>query len=120
MDHIALSHTLEKFVKENDLVSKLLAKFQNMNNIYTLKFDVEILSYISNVIENELNEHDADEKKAVVIKVMKLIFTTITPAEELIIVGQINYLVNNKRIKKISTKKYLYKNIGSWICRRIG
>jgi len=120
MDHIALSNTLEKFVKENDLVSKLLAKFQNMNNIYTLKFDVEILSYISNVVENELVDHDKDEKKAFVLKVMKLIFTTITAPEELIIVGQINYLVNNKRIKKISTKKYLYKTVGSWICRRIG
>ena len=120
MDHIELSHTLEKFVKENDLVSKLLAKFQNMNNIYTLKFDIEILSYISNVIENELVDHDADEKKVIIMKIMKLIFTTITAPEELIIVGQINYLVNNKRIKKVSTKKYLYKSVGSWICRRIG
>ena len=120
MDHIKLSNTLEKFVKENDLVSKLLAKFQNMNNIYTLKFDVEILSYISNVIENELHEHDAVEKKAVIMRIMKLIFTTITAPEELIIVGQINYLVNNKRIKKISTKKYLYKSVGGWLCRRIG
>ena len=68
MDHIKLSNTLEKFVNENDLVSKLLAKFQNMNNIYTLKFDVEILSYISNVIENELNEHDAAREVRIALR----------------------------------------------------
>ena len=74
MEFVEHSNTLNKFVNENNLVSKLLAKFQNMNNIYTLKFDIEILSYISNVIENELVDHDADEKKVIIMKIMKLIF----------------------------------------------
>jgi len=120
MDMIIENNSLNKFVKENNLVSKILVKFNVMANLQTLKFDIEMLSYVSNVVENELYEHDADEKKAFVLKVMKLIFPSITASEEIIIAGQIQYLIDHKKIKKISTKKYLYKNIGLWICRRIG
>ena len=120
MDMITENHSLNKFVKENNLVSKILVKFNLMPNLQTLKFDIEMLSYISNVFENELPDHNVDEKKAMIIRVMKLLFPSITAPDELIIAGQIQYLIDNKKIKKISTKKYLYKNIGSWIFRRIG
>ena len=42
MDMITENHSLNKFVKENNLVSKILVKFNLMPNLQTLKFDIEM------------------------------------------------------------------------------
>ena len=39
MDMIIENNSLNKFVKENNLVSKILVKFNVMANLQTLKFD---------------------------------------------------------------------------------
>jgi hypothetical protein len=120
MEIVEMKNSLEKFADENIIVSKIVAKMLAIPNIQTLKFDMEISKYVANVIHNELKTHTLDEQKAVIIKIIKAVFqNTFTEAETAILLSQITYLVNNKQVKKVSTRKYIYKSVGNWISKRL-
>jgi len=120
MDCIEFKNSLDNFVNENNLVLRICQKLNTIPNIQTLKYDMEVIKYIANVVENELAQHTDDEKKAVIVKVLKALFLAqpFTDAETLTILSQITYLIKNKQIKKTSYKKYIYKSVGQWICKK--
>ena len=120
MDCIEFKNSLDNFVNENNLVLRICQKMNTIPNIQTLKYDMEVIKYIANVVENELAQHTDDEKKAVIVKVLKALFLAqpFTDAETLTILSQITYLIKNKQIKKASYKKYIYKSVGQWICKK--
>ena len=120
MDLILFKNSLDNFVQENSLVLRICQKMNNVPNVQTLKYDLEVIKYIANVVENELVSHNEDEKKAVIVKVLKSLFLAqpFTDAETVTILSQITYLIKNKQIKKTSYKKYIYKTVGTWICKR--
>ena len=74
MDHIEFKNSLNNFVSENSLVLKICQKLNAVPNIQTLKYDMEVIKYIACVIENELTKHTEDEKKDVIVKVLKALF----------------------------------------------
>ena len=120
MDHKEFKNSLNNFVNENSLVLKICQKMNAIPNIQTLKYDMEVIKYIANVVENELTKHTEDEKKDVIVKVLKALFLSqpYSDAETVTILSQITYLIKNKQIKKVSYRKYIYKTIGQWICKR--
>ena len=120
MDHILFKNSLNNFVNENSLVLRICQKLNAVPNIQTLKYDMEVIKYIANVVENELTKHTEDEKKDVIVKVLKALFLSqpYSDLETVNILSQITYLIKNKQIKKVSYRKYIYKTIGQWICKR--
>ena len=120
MDHIEFKNSLNNFVNENSLVLRICQKMNAIPNFQTLKYDMEVIKYIANVVENELTKHTEDEKKDIIVKVLKSLFLAqpFTDAETVTILSQITYLIKNKQIKKTSYKKYIYKSVGTWICKR--
>ena len=120
MDHILFKNSLDNFVQENSLVLRICQKMNTVPNVQTLKYDMELIKYIANVVENELTKHTEDEKKDVIVKVLKSLFLAqpFSDAETITILSQITYLIKNKQIKKTSYKKYIYKSVGTWICKR--
>ena len=120
MDHIDFKNSLDNFVSENSLVLKICQKLNAIPNIQTLKYDMEVIKYIANVVENELVSHSEDEKKTVIVKVLKALFlaSPFTDLETATILTQITYLIKNKQIKKVSTRKYIYKSIGQWFTKK--
>ena len=120
MDHILFKNSLDNFVQENNLVLKICQKMNTVPNVQTLKYDLEVIKYIANVVENELTKHTEDEKKDIIVKVLKSLFLAqpFSDAETITILSQITYLIKNKQIKKTSYKKYIYKTVGTWICKR--
>ena len=120
MDHIEFKNSLNNFVNENNIVLKICQKMNAVPNVQTLKYDLELIKYIANVVENELTKHTDDEKKDVIVKVLKNLFLSqpYSDLETVTILSQITYLIKNKQIKKNSYRKYIYKTIGQWICKR--
>ena len=120
MDHIEYKNSLNNFVNENSLVLKICQKLNAVPNIQTLKYDMEVIKYIACVIENELTKHTEDEKKDVIVKVLKALFLSqpYSDLETVNILSQITYLIKNKQIKKSSYNKYIYKTVGTWIYKR--
>ena len=120
MDHIKFKNSLNNFVSENNIVLKICQKLNAVPNVQTLKYDMEVIKYIANVVENELTKHTEDEKKDVIVKVLKNLFLSqpFSDIETVTILSQITYLIKNKQIKKTSYKKYIYKTVGTWICKR--
>ena len=121
MDHILFKNSLDNFVSENNLVLKICQKMNSVPNVQTLKYDLEVIKYIANVVENELISHNEDEKKDVIVKVLKSLFLAqpFTDAETVTILSQITYLIKNKQVKKVSYRKYFYKTIGQWLIKRL-
>ena len=120
MDLILFKNSLDNFVQENSLVLRICQKMNTVPNVQTLKYDLEVIKYIANVVENELTKHTEDEKKDIIVKVLKSLFLAqpFSDAETITILSQITYLIKNKQIKKTSYKKYIYKTVGTWICKR--
>ena len=120
MDHIDFKNSLDNFVSENTLLLKICQKLNAIPNIQTLKYDMEVIKYIANCVENELVSHSEDDKKTVIVKVLKNLFLSqpYSDLETVTILNQITYLIKNKQIKKVSYRKYIYKTIGQWICKR--
>ena len=120
METVVFKNSLNNFVNENSLVLRICQKLNAIPNIQTLKYDVEVIKYIANCVENELVSHSEDDKKTVIVKVLKNLFLSqpFTDTETITILSQITYLIKNKQIKKVSFRKYIYKTIGQWICKR--
>ena len=121
METVVFKNSLNNFVNENNIVLKICQKLGNLPNIQTLKYDLEVIKYIANVVENELINHNDDEKKIVIVKVLKALFVSqpFTEIETANILNQITYLIKNKQVKKTSYRKYIYKSVGQWICKRL-
>ena len=123
MDQIEFKNTLEKFADENTLIQKIQTKLSTIPNIQTLRYDVEILKYVANVVHNELKTHTDAEQKAVIIKTIKTMVVNggaiWCGLEDGMIANQIEFLENNKQIKKLSWRKYIFKSVGGWIYRRL-
>ena len=121
METVVFKNSLNNFVNENNIVLKICQKLGNLPNIQTLKYDLEVIKYIANVVENELINHNDDEKKIVIVKVLKALFVSqpFTEIETATILNQITYLIKNKQVKKTSYRKYIYKSVGQWICKRL-
>jgi len=120
METVVFKNSLNNFVNENNIVLKICQKLGNLPNIQTLKYDLEVIKYIANVVENELINHNDDEKKIVIVKVLKALFVSqpFTEIETANILNQITYLIKNKQVKKVSTRKYIYKSIGQWFTKK--
>ena len=120
METVEFKNSLNNFVNENNIVLKICQKLGNLPNIQTLKYDLEVIKYIANVVENELINHNDDEKKIVIVKVLKALFVSqpFTEIETANILNQITYLIKNKQVKKVSTRKYIYKSIGQWFTKK--
>lgn len=119
MDKIEFKNTLEKFAGENTLIQKIQQKLTAIPNIQNLRYDVEVLKYIANVVENELKTHTEEEKKAIIVRTVKGTCQAWSLLDDAMILGQITFLSDNKQVKKISWKKYIYKSVGGWVSRRL-
>ena len=104
METVEFKNSLNNFVNENNIVLKICQKLGNLPNIQTLKYDMEVIKYIANVVENELVNHNDDEKKIVIVKVLKALFVSqpFTEIETANILNQITYLIKNKQVKLFS------------------
>lgn len=118
MEIISFKNSLSNLSKVTEITNGLIAKLNEKGiNYQNLRFDLELTTYICNVVENEIKTSTKEEKISIIINIINSLYV-LGEADREIIASQITYLINNKKIKKISTHKYIYKTVGNWISKK--
>jgi hypothetical protein len=97
---LTLKSTLKSHVLFELVLDKLVQEIKKLPNLQSFKLNNEMASLVCTLIENTVKKKDKVDKKKLAVQVLTLVFT-LTPAEQIIISNQIEYLLENKLIKKI-------------------
>jgi hypothetical protein len=118
METVIFKNNLNSHVIEQGIQSDLMAKINAIPNITQLKLDLELTLYCANVVENLVKKKNKINKKQLVINVLCNVFQ-LTMDEQILLGGQLDFLNSNKKIKALSTLKYIARSILSWIQKKI-
>jgi len=100
------------FISEN-LIKHISNKIRAIPNYHLLKNEIELCKLICNMIENMIiknNKGEKIDKQKIVVDIFSSIFS-LNEQEITDLKVLINFLHNNKLIKKISTYKYFKKYV---------
>ena len=118
MEIVQFKNSLSKVCKVADVSKAIVEQIKEKNlNLNDLRFDLELTTYICNIIENEIAELEKDEKIKIVQNIISQLYVLSDP-DKSIIQSQIEYLVNNKKIKKIKTSKWVWKSTKNWFVKK--
>ena len=116
---IDFKNSLEIFNKTETFIISAVTKIAAIPNVATLKLDIELTAYICNIIENEIissNKKKKDtDKKILFFRIIQEIFTSLNEQEKKLLGDQIEYLLENNKIKKIDPVVIYFKSVGKWI-----
>jgi len=111
---INLGKGLQKDYKIDQLNKVLLNRLHELNMIQPkYKLDNELINYITNMVEHFVVKDDKIDKKQFVLDFMKTNFSA-TDEDLEIIDKAIEYLYNNKKIKKVSYYKLFKTFLKEW------
>ena len=122
IEKVDFKNSLELFNKTETFIISAVAKIASIPNVLTLKLDIELTSYICNIIENEIvssKSKNKTDKKKIFFRIIQEIFTSLNEQEKKILGDQIEYLLENNKIKKIDAVAAWFKSVGAWIKKKI-
>jgi hypothetical protein len=104
METVIFKNSLETHNNVENLVIDLTTKIRAIPNVLNLKLDIELTCYICNVIENEVGANNKTNKKIdkldVFVRIIAEVFNgTITEEDKKVLINQVEYLLNNNKIK---------------------
>lgn len=111
-----------------DIINKINVRVKALPQMeitpQALKMDMEVLLFVCQLAEHlVINDKDDKkhkiDKKEIVMKAMEMSFVRLTNEEKAVIENNIEFLHNNKRIKRVGTVKMLSATICEWITRKI-
>ncbi len=110
---IQLKNSLQSFALENTLIKTIVDKIKLIPMYEQLKHDIEITEHVCNLVENSVIHNKKSrpiDKKQLVIKIMAQLFNLNSDADKKVVDQHIDYLFNNKMIRKISIATKLLKS----------
>ena len=124
MERVIFKNSLETHNNVETLVIDLTTKIRKIPNVLNLKLDIELTCYICNVIENEVGANNKTNKKIdkldVFVRIVNEVFNgTITEEEKKILIGQVEYLLTNKKIKMLDPFIIWSGKVYNWIKSKI-
>lgn len=118
MDLVDFKHSLASFVREGDIIGKLADKVRALPELHALKFNPELLVYIGSILEHEIDGKKPEEQREMIIKILKIVFPQSNADDIKIFESSITFLQENKKIKKVSTYKYITKSVYSCFVKK--
>ena len=114
IDYLEFKFKLRELITNDDISKVILKKIKEIPNYETLKLDVELTLFLCNLCENIIADKGLKkfDKKAFVINLIKDLFSELSEEEIALYDGQIEFLWNNKRIKRVS----LFRIWSYYIC----
>jgi hypothetical protein len=124
METVIFKNSLETHNNVENLVIDLTTKIRAIPNVLNLKLDIELTCYICNVIENEVGANNKTNKKIdkldVFVRIVTEVFNgTITEEEKKILIGQVEYLLTNNKIKILDPFIIWGKQVFNWVKSKI-
>jgi hypothetical protein len=121
MDLIDFKNSLNKTSIQakliSDIVTLIREKFPDPLLLNSLRMDLQLIEYICNVVKNSLIGNKEDDLDNICIQIISIIHN-LSPDDIAIIRKQIIYLRDNKKIKDVSIKKYIYKKTTNWFIKK--
>lgn len=124
MDYIQVKNSLKNKKAVDDIVNIIINKIKaDLTVDGNLKNSMELLHLVVTLIENLIdNQNKSDKKKVNKLNVLHDIYNKLfgnLSQQDLNIINQnIEYLLDNKLIKKYSFLKRIYKNFKYWLQKK--
>ena len=118
MVEVPYKRSLGRLSLEKDLHAVLDEKLKSLPNYNELRLNPEAILLCCNCIENSVSKKDKVVKKDLAVKVLHAVFNY-TPAEKKSVEDVIQFLHENKRIKKIKAWKKVLLFLVSLIKRKL-
>ena len=121
MEVIEFKNNLASFNQTETFIINAVKKICEIPNVATLRLDIELTTYICNIIENEIvsKKKKSTDKKVIFFRIIQEIFTSLTEQEKKILSDQIEFLLENNKIKKVDPVALWFKTVGNWIKKKI-
>lgn len=103
---IFLKNNLDKHNIYYNLIQAISNKIILIPEFQRLRTEIELIKLICNIVENSVVKSQLIDKKQLVIDIFQRVFN-LSPVELELIKNGIEFIFNNKLIKKISYKKYI-------------
>jgi hypothetical protein len=118
MDIVEFKHSLSSFVKEGEVIAKLAEKVRALPELHALKFNPELIVYIGSILEHEIEGKKPEERKEMIVKILKIVYPQCNADDVKIFESSIIFLQENKKIKKVSTYKYITKSVSNLFVKK--
>ena len=116
LSFVKTKNTLSVAAHKKNLRDSIIAKIVEIDQHETLKFDNELLIFICNCIENALDIKM--DKKALALDILHHVFE-LSQDDRLILGASIDFLCNNKLVKKMHTITKITRMTSDWFVRHL-
>ena len=118
-DKITVKNSLFDDIKKSKIIETITKEIQKIPEHSKYRNDIELIKFSVNLAENMITEKKAGIlKKEIVSTVFQKLFN-LNPTEIKSLSDTIEFLKNNKKIKKISVYKRLLKPFGKYILKKL-
>jgi hypothetical protein len=106
-------------IYKSKAIEHIINEVKKMPEYSKYRNDIELVRYVSTLVENIiLEKKSGDKKKEIVTQAMIKIFN-LSATEQKTLSDIIEFLANNKKIKKLSIYKKYLKPFGNFILKKL-
>jgi len=119
MDIIQPQNSLKTSIKFNDIKNIIVERIAKFENLQQYKLDIEFLKLVCNMIEFQVKKKYDIDKKDLLLKIYDQSFVNLTDDEKETVKKNIEFIFQNKHIKKVSYYKLFVCGLSEWIKKKL-
>jgi hypothetical protein len=120
--YVVPKNGLDRTIKKNEIINKIVKRVQEFPEFRNYKDDMETLLFICILVEhlviNKKNVKDKIDKRELVADVYEKCFG-VNSVNKDVLIKNVQFLYDNKRIKKVSIVQYICGSLSEWFNRKI-
>jgi hypothetical protein len=106
-------------IKTNKCIETVVNEINQIPDVGKYRTDLELIKYVSNLVENLITGKDNEKlKKNVIMSSFQKVFS-LTQPEQKTVSDAIDFLITNGQVAKIPFSKMTLKHAGKWIAKKI-
>ena len=110
IQHLTFKNSAKHVMLKNELIAFIITEIQKIPNYQELKNNLELIRFVCNMLENLItNNKENIDKKQTVIEIISQLFCSFSEDDKKAISNQVQFLFDNKFIKKVSNIKKIKK-----------
>ncbi len=116
IQHLTFKNSARHVMLKNEIIDFVIKEIQKIPNYQEMKNNLELIRFVCNMLENLItNNNEKIDKKQTVIDIISQLFCFFTEDDKKAISNQVQFLFDNKFIKKVSMVKILKKTLISCV-----
>ena len=116
IQHLTFKNSARHVMLKNEIIDFVIKEIQKIPNYQEMKNNLELIRFVCNMLENLItNNNEKIDKKQTVIDIISQLFCFFNEDDKKAIANQVQFLFDNKFIKKVSMIKILKKTLISCV-----